>query len=237
MATKSKSIFITSPEFVVWMRDLQARIAGSAILCDSVSRPIAAWQGRDDEMLSTNRLYLVERMLIRAQPTVESLNEEELVLLLRSSSGDVFVVQGVGSKARGGRWVGPSNRRVTRLPAAWRLKPPANFGAVGLGWVQVDVPRVVSDTLLLCQIAAKSDWWNRAQSATQENRSSLRFFDKVWRVLKPRLVFPIWATNIRTGASSAYNAIGYSEGAREWYLDGGELGQDGVANIKYEIRQ
>ena len=183
MATKRKSIFVTLPEFVVWMRDLQARIAGSAILCDSVSHPIAAWQGSDDEMFSTNRLYLVERMPIRAQPTVESLNEEVL------------------------------------------------------GWVQVDVPRVVSDTLLLCQIAVKSDWWNRAQSATQENRSSLRFFDKVWRVLKPRLVFPIWATNIRTGASSAYNAIGYSEGAREWYLDGGELGQDGVANIKYEIRQ
>ncbi len=31
----------------------------------------------------------------------------DLVLLLRSSSGDVFVVQGAESKARGGRWLGP----------------------------------------------------------------------------------------------------------------------------------
>ncbi|MCX4240022.1 hypothetical protein [Paraliomyxa miuraensis] len=106
-----------------------------------------------------------------------------------------------------------------------------------IGWVQIDVPRVVDDTLRLCQVGVKSDWWNKARAVSEENRSSLRFFDKVWRVLRAHLAFPVWATNVRTGASSQYKAIGYSEGAARWYLQGGSLGQEGVVNIKYEIRQ
>lgn len=107
----------------------------------------------------------------------------------------------------------------------------------GIGWVQIDVPRVLDDTLRLCQVGAKSDWWNRAQGVSEENRSSLRLFDKVWRVLRARLMFPVWATNIRTGASSEYKGIGYSEGAAKWQLEGGNLVQEGVANIRYEIRE
>ena len=107
----------------------------------------------------------------------------------------------------------------------------------GIGWVQIDVPRVLDDTLRLCQVGAKSNWWNKTKSVSEENRSSLRFFDKLWRVLRAHLTFPVWATNVRTGASAEYKTIGYSEGAANWYLEGGSLRQEGVANIKYQIRQ
>jgi len=106
----------------------------------------------------------------------------------------------------------------------------------GIGWVQIDVPRIQNDTLRLCQVGTKSDWWNRTRGVSEENRSSPRLFDKVWRILRAHLMFPVWATNVRTGASAEYKAIGYSEGAAAWHLKGGNLSQEGVANIRYEIR-
>jgi hypothetical protein len=182
MATKSKSIFVTLPEFGEWIRNLQDDLSGSVVLYHGSDRPVTIWQGGDEEVLSVSRLYFVENAPVHDQLTIERLNKGEV------------------------------------------------------GWVQIDVPRVVDEALLLCQIAARSDWWDKQQSVTRENRSTLHLYDKVWRAIKPRLDFPVWATNICTGASSAYRTIGYSKGARDWHLKGGKLAQDGVANIKYEIR-
>jgi hypothetical protein len=108
---------------------------------------------------------------------------------------------------------------------------PAEFG-----WVTISVPRIAARTLLVCQLGARSDWWDSLQSKIRENPAAIRLYDRIWRRLKTRLRFPVWAKNVSTGVASPYASVGYSKGAKDWIRFGGKLAQEGVANIEYEIR-
>jgi hypothetical protein len=109
-----------------------------------------------------------------------------------------------------------------------RLVPAAELGLVSL-----DVPRIRDRTLLACQLGAKSDWYDARSAKMRDNREALRLFSTVWKQLGPHLRRPVWARNRRDGASAAYKAISYSPGAEEWVRNGGELRQEGVANVEF----
>lgn len=104
-----------------------------------------------------------------------------------------------------------------------------------LGWVMVDVPIVDGAQLFASQIAARSDWFDKGAGQIRENKEALKRFDKVWKVLAPRLRFPVRARHVLSGAESSYSNIGYSAGAADWFRDGGRLRQQGVANIEFLI--
>jgi hypothetical protein len=101
-----------------------------------------------------------------------------------------------------------------------------------LGWVVSDVPRIVDDRLFAIQIAARSDWFDKAAGAVHENKEALKRFDKVWKLTATRLRFPVVARNVVSGAEASYPSIGYTEGAAAWSRRGGKLRQQGVENIE-----
>jgi hypothetical protein len=46
---------------------------------------------------------------------------------------------------------------------------------------------------------------------------------------------PMWAYNIHGGPVKMYRDLGYSQGVVEWLRQGGDIGQEGVANVRYLI--
>lgn len=111
-----------------------------------------------------------------------------------------------------------------------------SFSPGQLGWVQVDVPREAGESLLLCQMAAKSDWFDSETSSVEDNQQAIRLFEKVWRQLKGSLAFPIWVRNVVTDAESPYRAIGCTDGAAKRFREGWQLRQEGAENLRFEIR-
>lgn len=104
-----------------------------------------------------------------------------------------------------------------------------------LGWIILDVPAIDGDKLFAIQIAARSDWFDRDSGVASDSKKALRRFDKVWRLIVPRLSFPVTARNVITKAEASYPSIGYSAGAASWVARGGKLRQRGVENIEFSI--
>jgi len=103
------------------------------------------------------------------------------------------------------------------------------------GWVVMKVPRVESGALLDIHLDARSDWYE--DGVIKENPESIRLHGRIARRFKKILKHPVWAKNIKLGGSAvSYRSLGYSNGAREWYRNGGELMHEGMPNIRYEIR-
>jgi hypothetical protein len=139
------------------------------------------------------------------------------------------------------------NGTVDELASAHRVflaedspSPPSiaarDVNPARLGWVVVGLPRMKDRTLYLCQLGARSDWWNEEHGKADENPDSIRLFDRVWRRLRPRTASPVWAVNVVTGASQSYRDIAYTKGAKRWASEGGVLRQEGVANVEFAIR-
>lgn len=141
---------------------------------------------------------------------------------------------------RPGETVLSSGRPADRLflsadrPSPDMLIPNALEPAVW-GWLVITVPRVRGHALLLADIAAKSDYFDLAAETVRENPLSLRLFGMVVPPFRKLLRRPVWARNILDVPPRwhAYRDIGYTDGAAAWELAGGELCQDGVANIRF----
>jgi hypothetical protein len=182
MAQRGNDVFITFAEFSDWVRDLTQRFSLVVLLDRGPSKPLDTWDGEDNELSLSARIFLATDAVEVGSVTTKELN--------------------------------PAER----------------------GWVVMSVPRTVGSKLLVCQLGARSDWWDPVQSTVRENPAAIRLYDKVWKRLKTRLTFPVWGKNVITGAASPYRSMGYSQGAKEWTRSGGILAQEGVANIEYEIR-
>jgi hypothetical protein len=104
------------------------------------------------------------------------------------------------------------------------------------GWVMVDVPQFEGHALLMAQVGAKSDWYDREQQQVFENPASLALFPKIATPIRNRLQRPTWAYMVNvpsTGRARAYRDVGYTVGTTEWERSGGELKQRGVENVRY----
>ena len=103
------------------------------------------------------------------------------------------------------------------------------------GWVQLDLPTELPDTLLLGTLAAKSEWHDNDAGMTFRNGDAIKQFAQVSKVIQQPLKGPMWVRNTKTGASGMYRNFCYSEGAKQWLDRGGKLGQEGVANNEYLV--
>jgi hypothetical protein len=105
------------------------------------------------------------------------------------------------------------------------------------GWVDCDVPRVEGNILFISQAAAKTDWFDAREARVRESNESVTLFQKFKPYLRRRLNYPVFAYNLRGGQAVMYRDIGYSEGAARWVEEGGELGQEGVLNVRFLLRE
>ena len=112
---------------------------------------------------------------------------------------------------------------------------PRHLRPIEWGWVQCEMPRRDGNLLLMSRVVAKSDWYDREQGRMIENPLSLTIFRKVAPYFRKRLKRPVWGHDMRYGGSACYRDVGYSERVAEWVRRGGELGQEGVANVRFTI--
>ena len=104
-----------------------------------------------------------------------------------------------------------------------------------LGWVQMDIPRIINGNLLRCQFGAKSDWYDLEKEALLEDKTSIELFNKIWRFIRRKFKNPVAINNIAYEVSNTYRDLYYSQGAETWYKNGGGLRQEGLDNLIYEI--
>jgi hypothetical protein len=109
----------------------------------------------------------------------------------------------------------------------------SNYIPALLGWVIVDVPRIQGSTLFCVQLAARSDWYDRDRREVMEKRDAMKRFDRIWKKWKPRVRSPMRGRNRVTGAEGTTSGVGYSVGAEEWVRQGGNLRQEGTANVEF----
>jgi len=106
------------------------------------------------------------------------------------------------------------------------------------GCVYIDVPSVKDGALLLVELAARSDWWDEEDKTIKENPVSIQLHGQLSRRLKKLVKRPVWVRNITMPDHPPRldKSVGYTEGAKVWFRNGGELMQRGVLNIRFEIR-
>ena len=69
--------------------------------------------------------------------------------------------------------------------------------------------------------------------AVGDEQSRVRLFDRIRSRMRTRLSRPVFARGTAGGPTRTYRDIGYSEGAREWVLAGGELRDRPAINVKF----
>lgn len=136
------------------------------------------------------------------------------------------------SNDRPAYWIGLSASRGdledrfcgTRQPAMW-------------GWLTAEVPRTQGATLYLGSIGGRSDWIDPVSSEIRENKDVLHIFRQVAAFLKQQLSHPAYLIDLHTGQKEPCKGVWYSEGAKAWLRDGGELRQEGVQFTKFTIHE
>jgi hypothetical protein len=102
-----------------------------------------------------------------------------------------------------------------------------------LGWVTVDVPRIQGSSLFCVQFGARSDWYDEDRREVMEKRDAMKRFDRIWKKWKLLVRSPMRARYRVTGAEHTYKDLAYSAGAEEWVRQGGNLRQEGTANVEF----
>lgn len=90
------------------------------------------------------------------------------------------------------------------------------------GWVEVVFPKEKDNVLYLADIGFKS-----------ELKESLLLYNKVMRRIKKYLQFGVWFCDTAYTRSRFIKAVGYTEGAKEYSQNEGELMQKGVLNARF----
>lgn len=105
---------------------------------------------------------------------------------------------------------------------------PAKFG-----WLHFDIPTESGNLLFLADFALKSDWYDEKSKKIIFNKQLVRVYRKLRSRLRDLLKSPVYARNIKTGGTSRYSDMGFSQGAKQWEQEGGELRQRGVENVRF----
>jgi hypothetical protein len=116
---------------------------------------------------------------------------------------------------------------------------PRHLSPAEWGWATGQIPVTRDDTLYMSNIGAKSQWYDARSGRLHENMESITIFREIAPYFRRALKRPVWVfwklpTDLDLGARP-YRDIGYSNGAAEWTLQGGKLGQLGVANVRYSV--
>lgn len=94
-----------------------------------------------------------------------------------------------------------------------------------LGWAVLFAPkpRPDSNALFMASLSARSHWLDSASDRDFENPTSLKIFDRIWRLWKPRLCIGVECRSETGGKPGLARHIYYSRGALEWQVAGGVL--------------
>lgn len=112
------------------------------------------------------------------------------------------------------------------------------FAPAQLGWIQFDLPIEDGKRLYLANIGIKSDWFDEGQSKIVRNRELERLFERVRHFLKKKLSTPVWGRNVKIeGSGACLSGLAYSEAAKNWELQGGELRQLAVENVLFSTEE
>jgi hypothetical protein len=89
--------------------------------------------------------------------------------------------------------------------------------------------------LLLAEITSKSDYPDENRM-TRENPAGHQLLVKLRKRLSKNLRGPMWLGDVGEHCpGQEIRGIRYSEGAAQWYRNGGKLRQRGVANSKFMV--
>jgi hypothetical protein len=110
---------------------------------------------------------------------------------------------------------------------------PDNISAAKLGLVQINLPVISDQTLMISDIAIKTDWYEGLLK--YDNKDLVALFKKIKLFIVKNTKSPVLAKNIVTGAEQLYPDIRYTEQAKNFYDLGGELMQKGLNNVRFEI--
>lgn len=104
------------------------------------------------------------------------------------------------------------------------------------GLVTCDRPQIIDDdTLLMAEISSKSDWSDE-DDVPHENPAGHQLLAKLRKRFSKKLRGPMWLGDVGVhGPGEKVRELRYSEGAAQWYRDGGKLRQRGVANSKFMV--
>lgn len=103
------------------------------------------------------------------------------------------------------------------------------------GWIQIIPPKEKDAMLLYGWVAIKTDW--HEENNKYENKDSIILFNKISRMIKKYLKYPVLGYDVLSGDSQPYK-IGYTEGAEKFEKDGGLLlqwGDDGFYSTRFAI--
>jgi hypothetical protein len=131
--------------------------------------------------------------------------------------------------------VAGQRRIMLHPPADGAIPPWGEVVTARLGWVDVRVGNLRDGanghTLEMSDIGAKSDYFE--YDAVLEDPRSLQVHRRITRPLKAALRRPMQAWHVAHSDRARTYDIYYSDRAAAFYHEGGELMQQGVANIRF----
>lgn len=110
---------------------------------------------------------------------------------------------------------------------------PEDIATAKLGLVQITLPVISNDTLMISSIATKSDWYEG--TVKYDNKDLVALFKKIKSIVIKNTFPSVSARNIVTGVERLYPDIRFSEKAKAFYCSGGKLMQMGVNNVHFNI--
>lgn len=109
-----------------------------------------------------------------------------------------------------------------------------NIAAAKLGLIQITLPVISKNTMTISSIAVKTDWHDGL--VKHENKDLVALFKKLKAFVSKKTFPNVWVKSIVTGTERLYSDIRYSEQAKVFYDSGGQLMQNGVKNLRFNIR-
>ncbi len=110
---------------------------------------------------------------------------------------------------------------------------PGDIATAKLGLIQISLPVISDNILMISDIATKTDWYEG--TIKYDNKDLVVLFKKIKSVVIKNTFSSVVAKNIVTGVEQLYPDIRFSEKAKTFYCSGGELMQVGVNNVRFKI--
>ena len=87
----------------------------------------------------------------------------------------------------------------------------------------------------MSSISIKTEWYDSDLGEVIMDESQLKLYNQLIAKIKPFIKRPVWVYNANGGPARPYRDLGYSDGAKAWLEQGGEVRQEGVANARFSF--
>lgn len=111
----------------------------------------------------------------------------------------------------------------------------ARTGLTAGGLIVLRLPIYDGPILFLASISVRTSWYDSQVGDVVSHDSSLPLYRPIISRIRKRLSRPMWAYGVQGGPARMYRDLGYSQGVVEWLRQGGDIRQEGVANVRFLI--